>query len=39
MKDVVLREVKLDDIESMEKATTPSFGFGCPHGWFDIYCH
>lgn len=36
---VVLNEIQLDDCEVMEEAITPSFGFGCPHGWFGAYCH
>ncbi|WP_268906362.1 hypothetical protein [Clostridium hydrogenum] len=35
----VLEEVKLDEVELLEDAVTPSFGFGCPHGWFGGYCH
>lgn len=36
---IVLKEVQLDACEVMEEAMTPSFGFGCPNGWFGAYCH
>lgn len=36
---IVLKEVQLNSCEVMEEAMTPSFGFGCPHGWFGAYCH
>lgn len=36
---VVLNEITLEDCDVMEDAITPSFGFGCPHGWFGAYCH
>ncbi|BFL71983.1 TPA: hypothetical protein ACGXCQ_001837 [Streptococcus pyogenes] len=32
-------KIDLDDCEVLEEATTPSFGFSCPHGWFGAYCH
>ncbi|WP_181965139.1 hypothetical protein [Anaerococcus nagyae] len=32
-------KVDLEDCEVLEEATTPSFGFSCPHGWFGAYCH
>ncbi|WP_268906363.1 hypothetical protein [Clostridium hydrogenum] len=35
----VLEEVKLDEVELLEDAVTPSFGFACPHGWFGAHCH
>ncbi|MDF2677424.1 MAG: hypothetical protein K0Q97_1747 [Bacillota bacterium] len=39
MEELKLEEVNIDELEILEDGITPSFGFGCPHGWFGSYCN
>ncbi|AGK96632.1 hypothetical protein [Clostridium pasteurianum] len=39
MEGLKLEEVNIDELEILEDGATPSFGFGCPHGWFGAYCN